>query len=144
MNSKEMRETPAYTEFHPRWYRERVSTYWWLWKWSYLKFVLREISSVFVAWFIVVTLVLIAGLSWGPEAYAEWQAWMRLPAVIAVNVVSFFFVLVHALTWFNLAPRAIVMRVGGKRLPDAAVAGANYAAWAIASAILAWLVMRRG
>jgi len=144
MNSKEMREVPAYTEFHPRWYRKRVSTYWWLWKWSYLKFVLREISSVFVAWFVVVTLALIAGLSRGPEAYAEWQAWMRLPVVIAVNVVSFFFVLVHALTWFNLAPRAIVMRVGGKRVPDAAIVGANCVAWAIASAILAWLVLRGG
>jgi len=144
MNSGEMRGAPVYTEFHPRWYRKRVSTYWWLWKWSYLRFVLREISSVFVAWFVMVVLALIAGLSRGPEAYSAWQEWMRHPAVIAVNGVSFFFVLVHAVTWFNLAPRAMVMRVGGKGLPDAVIAGANYLAWAIVSAILGWLVLRAG
>jgi len=38
---------------HPRWYRKRVSTYWWLQRWEYLRFVLREISSVFVAIFVV-------------------------------------------------------------------------------------------
>ena len=32
---------PAYTEYHPRWYRPHVSTYWWLHRRSYLLFILR-------------------------------------------------------------------------------------------------------
>ena len=36
-------------------YRVRMSTYWWLGRRAYLKFILREISSVFVAWFVLVT-----------------------------------------------------------------------------------------
>src|SRR5438132_766531 len=48
------RPSDRYTEYHPRWYRTRVSTWWWLARWPYLKFILREISSVFVAWFVVV------------------------------------------------------------------------------------------
>src|SRR5207302_2908108 len=48
---------PLYQEFHPRWYRPRVSVYWWLGQWQYLKFILREISSVFVAVFVVITLL---------------------------------------------------------------------------------------
>ena len=41
--------TPAYTEFHPRWYRPKITTYWWLGRWPYVKFILRELSSVAVA-----------------------------------------------------------------------------------------------
>ena len=47
---------PHYTEYHPRWYRPRVSTYWWLGRWPYLRFILRELSSLAVAFFVVLTL----------------------------------------------------------------------------------------
>ena len=47
----------------------------------------------------------------------------------------------HAVTWFNLAPKAMVVEVGGRRLPGALIAGANYAAWAVVSAVLAWLLL---
>jgi len=131
-----------YTEHHPRWYRERVSTYWYLWRWPYLKFVLREISSVFVAWFVVLTLLQIRALSEGPAAYAEFQDWLRTPLLLAVNAISLGFVLFHTITWFNLAPAAMVVRVGGKRVPGWIIAGSNYAAWLVASAVVAWLVLR--
>lgn len=138
----ETRGATQYTTYHPRWYRARVSTYWWLWKWSYLKFVLRELSSVFVAWFVLATLLQVRSLSLGPQAYERFQEWLKNPVVIALNAVSLFFVLVHAVTWFNLAPRAMVVRVGGKRVPEGLVAGANYVAWIAVSSVIAWLVLR--
>ena len=33
--------------------------------------------------------------------------------MIALDAMSFLFVLFHAITWFNLAPRAIDARLGG-------------------------------
>ncbi len=137
-----MKEAPPYTEFHPRWYRSRVSTYWWLWRWPYLKFVLREISSVFVAYFVVVTLLQVRALSQGAFSHAEFQAWLRTPPIAILNLVSFFFVMFHALTWFNLAPRAMVLRAAGRRIPDGVISGANYGAWVLISAAVAWLVLR--
>lgn len=133
---------PRYTEHHPRWYRERVSTYWWLSRWPYLKFVLREMSSVFVAWFVVVTLLQIRALGAGPVAYAAFQRWMQSPVLLLVHAVSFGFVLLHTVTWFNLAPSALAVRVGGKRVPGFLIAGSNYAAWLALSAVLAWLILR--
>ena len=132
---------PLYTDFHPRWYRVRVSTYWWLTKWAYLQFVLRELSSIFVAWFVVLTLLQLRCLSQGPEAYAQWQEWMRNPFLVAGNVVTLFFVLLHTVTWFNLAPRAMAVRVAGKRVPALLIAAANYLAWAVVSVILAWIIL---
>jgi fumarate reductase subunit C len=137
-----MNDIPAYTAYHPRWYRPRVSTYWWLWRRAYLKFILREISSVAVAYFVVLLLLQLRALSHGPEAYAAFQAWLKEPLIIALNSVSLLFVLLHTITWFNLAPRAMVVRVRGKRVPDLLIAGSNYVAWLVVSVAVAWLILR--
>ncbi len=105
----------TYTSYPPKGYRVRMSTYWWLGRWPYLKFILREISSVFVAWFVIETLLQINALIDGPEAWLEMQDFFANPIVIALNVISLFFVVFHAITWFNLAPKAMAVRVGGKR-----------------------------
>jgi len=130
------------TEYLPRSYRPRVSTYWWLARWPYLKFILREGSSVFVAWVVVVTLVGIGALRRGPAGYSEFEEWLRSPLVLALNVVSFLFVVFHAVTWFNLAPKAMAVRVRGKRLPGFALAAPNYAAWIVISVLVAWILLR--
>jgi len=116
-------------------------------RWSYLKFILREISSVFVAWFIMELLMLIHALSSGQgafpqQAYREFLIWLRNPVVVFLNVVSLFFVVFHAVTWFNLAAAAMVVRVKGKKIPGALIAGSNYAAWIVVTAILAWALLR--
>jgi fumarate reductase subunit C len=128
-------------EYVPKTYHPRMSTYWWLARWPYLKFILREASSVFVAWFVVVTLFQISALSAGPAAYQEFQEWLRRPLLVALNVASLFFVIFHAVTWFNLTPKAMAVRVGGKRVPGILLAGPNYVAWLVVSAVVAWFVL---
>ncbi len=130
------------TEFHPRWYRRRVSTYWWLAGWPYMRFILRELTSIFVAWTVALTLLLVRALADGPHALAELQGWLRTPALIALNAVSLLFVLYHTITWFNLAPSAMAVRVRGKRVPDALVAAPNYVGWLGVSAVVVWFLLR--
>jgi fumarate reductase subunit C len=130
------------TEYLPKCYHTRVSTYWWLTRWAYLKFILREGSAVFVAWAVIVTLLQIHALKGGPEDYAEFQSWLRNPVVMAVNVVSLLFIIFHAVTWFNLAPKAMAVRLGGKRLPNLAISAPNFVAWVVISAAVAWILLR--
>ena len=120
----------TYTEFRPRWYRPMMSTWWWLKRWSSLAFILRELSSVFIAWFVVFFLLLVAALGRGEPAYREFLAWAAHPRVLSLNVVTLAFVVFHAVTWFNLAPRAMVVHLGSRRVPGGWIAAANYAAWA--------------
>jgi fumarate reductase subunit C len=61
--------------------------------------------------------------------------------VIALNGVSLLFVLLHTITWFNLTPRALPVRVRGKRVADWLIAAPNYVAWLVISAGIAWLVL---
>ena len=131
-----------YTLNHPRWYRKRVSTYWWLQRWEYLRFVLREISSVFVAWFVVLTLLQIYSASQGPNAYGDFLEFLKNPFVVALNIISFFFVVYHSITWFTLSARAMSIRVGGKKIPGFMISGPNFVAWFVISAVIAWLLLR--
>ena len=85
-------DKPIYTEFHPRWYRPRMSTYWWLKRPSYLAFIAREVSCVFVAWSIVYFLLLIGALHRGEDDYRSFLAWTSCAGVVLLNVVSLFFV----------------------------------------------------
>lgn len=132
-----------YTPYHPRWYRRRVSVWWWLKSRSYTLFVLRELTSVFVAYFSVVALWKLRALAASPEAYDQFLTRMKSPVFIALNGVAFLFVLFHSITWFNLAPKAMVVRLGGKRVPDWMIQATNYLAWVIVSAVAVW-VLRRG
>jgi fumarate reductase subunit C len=136
-----MSEHPLYAEYHPRWLRSRMSTYWWLRRRSYLAFILRELSSIFVGWFVVFLLLLVHAVSQGESRYRAFLDWSGGTAVLALNVVSLCFIVYHAITWFNLAPKAMVLRVGGTRVPGFLIAGSNYLAWAMASALVSWLLL---
>lgn len=137
-----MKAESHYTLYHPRWYRRRVSVWWWLQNRSYTAFVLREITSVFVAFFAVIYLWQIRAIAQGPEAYAQFLARLGTRFFVVLDTVAFLFVLFHAVTWFNLTPKAMVLRIGGKRVADGVVLGLNYAAWVVISAAVAFVLLR--
>jgi len=119
-----------------------VSVWWWLQNRSYAEFVLRELTSVFVAFFAVVYLWQLRALVQGPEAYGQFLARLKTPLFLALDAVAFLFVLFHAITWLNLAPKAIVMRLRGKRVPDWVILSSNYAAWLVLSGAVAFMLLR--
>ena len=115
---------------------------WWLQRRPYLIFMLRELSSVFVAGYVVLLLVMIHRVSQGPEAYASFLETLKSPVAIFLHVIALAFALLHTITWFNLTPQAIAVRRGEDRLPPGLVIAPNYVAWAVISAIVAWFVLK--
>jgi fumarate reductase subunit C len=136
-----MTEQPEYTGFYQRLYRPPVPTLWWLRRRSYLAFVTRELSSVFVAWSVVFTLLLVHAVASGEQPYRRFLAWSARPWVLIVNAVALAFVVFHAVTWFNVAPQALVLRLRGRRVPPVLVAGLHYGLWALVSAVTAWVIL---
>ncbi len=94
-----------------------------------------------MAYFALVTLWQVSSLARGQEAYLRFLDRMTNPFIIGLNLISLSFLLFHALTWFHLAPKALVFRLGGRRIPDSAVVGMNYVAWIIACAFIAWMIL---
>jgi len=130
------------TPHHPKWYRPPISIWWWLKKRSYAAFMLRELTSVFVAFFAIVLLWQVRSLAEGPEAYSRVMARLQTPLFLALDVLAFLMILFHMVTWFNVAPAAMVVRVRGKRIPDWALAGSHYAAWVLLSIVVGAILLR--
>ncbi|MFL6046193.1 MAG: fumarate reductase subunit C [Propionibacteriaceae bacterium] len=152
----------------PTTYRQPLSRLWWLKKRTYFMFVLRELSSIFVAWFAVFLMIMIFAIGRGEESYRNFMNWAGSPVVILINVVALAFVILHTVTWFALTPQAMVVRgpgsrqvpamkevsvagrrmtaatvvrVGG-RMPAGLVIASQYVGLAVVSAFIVWLVLR--
>jgi fumarate reductase subunit C len=132
----------TYTDYHPRWYRPPVSTWWWLRRRSYVAFILRELSSVFVAWSVLFLLLLIRAVGDGSGSYADFVEWADTPWVVLLNVVTLAFIGYHSVTWFQLTPKAMVVRLRGRVVPGVAIAGSAFAGWVVVSLFVAWLLLR--
>ena len=122
-------------------YRRPISTWWWLRKRTYFVFVMRELSSVFVAWLVVYLLLLIRAVGRGETAYEDFLDRADAPWLVALNVIAFLFVLLHMVTWFNLTPQAMDVRMRGDRVPAAAIIASQYAWLAVVSGFVFWLVL---
>ncbi|MFG1943129.1 hypothetical protein [Nonomuraea sp. NPDC048826] len=106
----------------------------------YTLFVLRELTSVFVAWTVAFLLMMIAALAGG--GYDDFVALAGQPWMIAINVVALAATGFHALTFLNLAPKATVVRLDGWRVPAWMIQGGNHSAWLLVSAVVAYVVLR--
>jgi fumarate reductase subunit C len=131
-----------YTAYHPKWYRRRMPVLWWLKNRAYTKFFVREMTSVFVAFFAIQLVCLLQALAEGPDAYAQFIGRLRTSLMLTLNAVALVFVLFHTITWFNAAPAAVAARVGGKKVPAGIIVGSQYAAWVLLSGIIAWILLR--
>ncbi len=121
-------------------YRRPMSTWWWLRKRSYFVFVMRELSSIFVAWFVVFLLLLVRAVGRGEAAYDDFVDWAGSPVIVALNIVAAAFLVLHTVTWFSLTPQAMPPKVRGIAVPPLLVIAAQYVGLAVVSAFVFWLV----
>ena len=115
---------------------------WWLKKSNYFQYMMRELSSLFIALF---TLILIAGvwqMSFGEEAFTQWlnNLWDRL---LWLSLLCFVFATYHSVSWFWVTPKAMPISIMGKPLSGSVIIAAHLLAWILVSAI-SWLVVAGG
>jgi fumarate reductase subunit C len=121
-------------------YRRPMSTWWWTRKRSYFVFVMRELSSIFVAWFVVFLLLLVRAIGRGEVAYDDFLDWVGSPVIVALNVIGAIFLVLHTVTWFSLTPQAMPPKVRGIAVPPVLVIASQYVGLAVVSALVYWLV----
>lgn len=123
-------------------YRKPVSTWWWLRKRSYFLFVMRELSSLFVAWLVLYLLLFVRAVFQGEDEYLAFLDRASSGWLLVLNVVAFGFVVLHTVTWFGVTPQAMDLRLRGRKVPKSVILGAQYVALAVVSAFVFWLVAR--
>jgi fumarate reductase subunit C len=133
---------PQYSTYQPKPYRPRMTPYWYFDRWPYLRFIVRELSCVFVAYFAMVMLLQIRAITHGDAAYAHFQALMANPLIMIANAAALVLIIFHAVTWFALVPRVFVRHLMGTTIPDLFAMVPNYGAWLVCSLIVALFALR--
>ena len=128
-------ESGAAAPAHP-WHMPAL---WWWKKGSYFMYMMRELSAVFAALWVVLFLAQIPKMAAGPQNLAGFRAWqemVRSPEWVLFSLTTLVFVIYHAWTWFNLMGTVIYLRAGKLVLTGKPVAAAMFLVWAGATVVI--------
>ena len=116
-------------------YTRPVTGTWWTRKPFYRWYMLRELSSLFIALYALVLLWGLWRLGQGRAAYEAWLAALSSSGFLLFHGVAFVLVTYHAWTWFKIMPKTLP-RIA---LSDRAVVGLGVSAVFAVSALLLWI-----
>ena len=115
---------------------------WWLKQPRYVRYMMREISALFIGIYVLVLIVGLFQLSEGEAAYEAFLATAEGPVGSTFAVFALAFAIYHSYTWFQVTPKAMPLTLGGKRVPGAIIIAAHWFGLVLVSAVL-WLLAGR-
>lgn len=117
---------------------------WWLGASLYRRYMLRELTSLFLGAYAFTLIIGLWRLSQGAGAFDGWLTAMQSPVGLVFNAAMLVAAVYHSSTWFNVTPSAMVVRIGTGKLPGAIIIAAHYAAWLLVSVGVYLLVRSTG
>lgn len=122
-------------------YVQPVKANWWTDRAFYIAYMLREGTAVVALWVALelIYFALLAVLT--PQSIEYVAAFIKSPIVIILNIIALVSVLYHALTWYNLMPKAVRMFLTNnptdtKLLPEVVVTGGLWIGTVCASIVI--------
>ncbi len=116
------------------------TTTWYMRHGRYKVYVLRELTSFLVMFYSFLT---IFGLSALADSAERWNAFLdsqQSAAMVAFHALALlYFMFYQTFPWYKLAPKAMPVYVGEKKLPDSYIIIGHYVAWVLVSAFIFWL-----
>lgn len=116
--------------------RECPPTTWYFRQPRYLRYMSREITSIFVGAYCVLLVVGLQRLAAGPTAWEGFLLALQSPASIVFQFLALVAAVYHAATWFNATQKAMPIQIGENFIPGKLISGAHYVAWAMLSLIV--------
>ncbi len=113
--------------------REVPPTTWYFRHPRYLRYMSREITSIFVGAYCALLVVDLYHLSAGKESYEGFLLSLQSPLSIIFQALAFVAATYHAATWFNATQKAMPLQIGESFVPGSWISGAHYVVWAVLS-----------
>ncbi len=107
---------------------------WWLKKRTYMLYMVRELTAVFAALWVVLFLAMLPQLKTDPSV-------MRSPIWILFSLIALLFVLYHAFTWFNLMGTVLYFRPGKAPIPGKLIIATMMVVWIAVSLFIIAILM---
>ena len=116
------------------------TTTWYMRNGRYKVYVLRELTSFLVAFYSVLTILALAALADSPEHWNAWIASQQTTGMVIFHALALlYFLFFQTFPWFKLAPKAMPVQLGEKKLPDSAIVIGHYVVWVVISLFIFWL-----
>lgn len=113
---------------------------WWLRQAPYLRFMIRELTSVVV--FAYALLLIWALWSAADSAsFSMFLAFLSGPMSIGLHVVVLVLALYHTWTWIALTPKVMVLWKEDEQVEPDLIAGVTALAFLVISGVVVWLVL---
>jgi len=122
--------------------RPMSKTTWYMRNKRYKVYMLREMTSLLVGFYTFLTIWALAALSANsPDAWNDFIVSQQNPGMLVFHGLALlYFLFFQTFPWFRLAPKAMPVHVGEKKLPGAYIVIGHYVAWVLISAFIFWLV----
>jgi len=116
------------------------TTTWYMRNGRYKVYVLRELTSFLVAIYSVLTILALSALADSPEHWNAWLASQQSTGMVIFHALALlYFLFFQTFPWFKLAPKAMPVQLGEKKLPDSAIVIGHYVVWVVISLFVFWL-----
>lgn len=117
-------------------YTREVPRSWWLRRRRYFAYMVRELTSLFLAVYSVLLVAGLASLAWGKGSWEGFLAVLSSRPAVVIQLVCLLFAVYHSTTWFSLTPKAMPLAVRGQPVSAKTIVGLHYAAWLAVSLVV--------
>ena len=125
---------------HPT-YHQPIPATWWMSNRRYFLFMIRELTSVFVALFVLLFLYELFLITKGKEVYELFQKSLRSGPFITFYGIALLFALYHSVTWLGLTAKIQIVKIGKSPPPPVFVSLGAYGGWIVATGLVAYLFL---
>ena len=110
---------------------------WWRRNPFFVRYMLREGTSVLLAAYALVLLAGVWSLAEGRETYEAWLAAMGSPVSVVFHLAVLAASLYHSVTWFAVSPKTMPpIAIGGQKVPERLIVLGQYAGAVAASLVI--------
>ena len=107
----------------------------------YKVYILRELTSFLVVFYSFLTIYGLSALA--SDSADRWSAFLASQQgtgmIIFHGLALLYFLFFQTFPWFKLAPKAMPVQLGEKKLPDSYIIIGHYVAWVVISVFIFWL-----
>ncbi len=115
--------------------REVPRASWFLKQPRYIRYMAREVTSLFIGAYTLMLVIAIKRVAEGPDAFQNFLEILYSPLGILFNISTLLAALYHSTSWFNVTPQAMPIQWGEEFVSGRIIVGAHYIIW-IAISIL--------
>ncbi len=116
------------------------TTTWYMRNGRYKVYMLRELTSFLVVFYSLLTIFALSAVADSPERWNGFIASQQGKGMMVFHAFALlYFLFFQTFPWFKLAPKAMPVQLGEKKLPDSYIIIGHYVAWVVLSGIIFWL-----